>query len=1142
MKKHRTETRCAIVLTTVVLLLAAGWMPAAEPVKLWEEDVQIPTYLIGPPNLNPMFYNGRVYQGAQGRVYPYPLLDDMTHEKEMRTHRLVYLENEFIKVGLLPGAAGGGRIFNAVDKTNGFDFIYRQTVIKPALIGVLGAWISGGVEWNVPHHHRTSTYLPANYRLEENPDGSKTVWMGEIELRHRMKWMVGVTLRPGSSHLEVKGRLANRTPLVQSFLFFANLAVHADSSYQIIFPPSLVWGTGHGKHDFTTWPLASGENVLGHEGYRVGEDLSWWKAHPSPISVFALNCKEDFMAGYNHGKRAGLVHVADHHIVPGKKLWEWGPGDAGRMWDYILTDSDGPYIEIMIGAYSDNQPDYSWIQPYETKEFTYTWWPLREIGGVKNANLDAAVNLEVTGGGRALVGFNASSVRKGAREVLKAGSKVLLDERIDLGPASPFRREVRLPAGVREEDLVAALYDSDGRELISYQKKPKENIPEPEPVTPPPAPAEIKTIEELYFAGLRLEQFHNAAIDPDPYYLEALRRDPGDYRTNTALGILYIKRGMFEQAAEHLQRSVKRITSQHTRPRDGEALFYLGVIQRLLGNLPAAREAFFEASWSSAFYAASFNELARIASLQGDRQAALEYLDRSLSVNAGNNTARCLEAALHRREGKLDDAMRMAAAVQEDDPLDFWAANELVLASRAQGNAQEEKNRLQALTGRMHGSLQSFLELAVSYGDCELLDEAIEVLQRYLALDTGAWRAYNAGGVTDAPSLTDGSKAMAWYYLGYYYQQKGDRSRAAEFYRSAAAQPTDLVFPFRLESYAVLESALQNNPQDARAAYYLGNLNFDWQPDKAIGYWEKSRELDGSFPIVHRNLGLAYSRVRNDLAAGIVSLEKAVSLAPDDPEPLDELDQLYEASGVAPEKRLAQLEAHQPAVNRLDGLLASEIELYVRLGRFDRGIELLEGNTFSVWEGRGEIHDVWVDALLARGENYLRQGRNKEALADFERALTYPVNLAVGRPREGGREVEVDYFIGLAREALGDKKAARGFYQKSVSLELPRRLGSELAYHQGRAWAKLGDKERAGRIFEQLVETGQSRLSDGQGPDYFAKFGERQAESLRQADAHYLIGLGHLGLGRTEEARQEFQKALGLNINHRGAAAMLTGR
>jgi len=376
---------CSAILWAVVLMfILPGITRAGEsPVKMWEEPLILPTYGVGEPERNPVFYNGKVYQGARGVQYPYPLQDKLTDILAERTYDAVYLENEFIKVCVLPEI--GGRIFSALDKTNDYDFFYRQSVIKPGFIGVLGAWISGGVEWNFPHHHRISTFMGVDYTLEENPDGSRTVWVGEIELRHRLKWLLGITLYPGKSYLEVSARVSNRTPLVHSFLYWANVSVHADSSYQVIFPPRTQYATYHGKNEFLPWPIS--KRVFGGFEFEDETDMSWWKSFPLPTSSFAWNYEEPFFGGYDHGKRAGVLHVADHHVVPGKKLFEFGCGEDGKMWDKILTDEDGPYLELMAGAYSDNQPDYSWIQPYAVKRMSHCWYPIRELKSVKNANL-----------------------------------------------------------------------------------------------------------------------------------------------------------------------------------------------------------------------------------------------------------------------------------------------------------------------------------------------------------------------------------------------------------------------------------------------------------------------------------------------------------------------------------------------------------------------------------------------------------------------------------------------------------------------------------------------------------------------------------------------------------------------------------
>ena len=295
------------------LALAASLPPGLDPavradehgVRAWEAPLRIPTYPVGPAEPSPMFYAGRQYQGAQGAIYPYPLLDQLGDRREDRSYRALWLENEYLKLSVLPEI--GGRIFSAEDKTDGYPFFYGQHVIKPALIGMTGAWISGGVEWNVMHHHRASTFMPVQSAVVENADGSRTVWVGETEWRHRMRWVVGLTLRPGRSVLEASVRMFNRTPLPNSVLYFANPAVHANEQYEVLFPPDVAWATFHAKVDYAPWPLARGP-FMGID-YAPGTNLGLWKNHPHPISFFVYHSDLDFFGGYDHGRKAGVVHV-----------------------------------------------------------------------------------------------------------------------------------------------------------------------------------------------------------------------------------------------------------------------------------------------------------------------------------------------------------------------------------------------------------------------------------------------------------------------------------------------------------------------------------------------------------------------------------------------------------------------------------------------------------------------------------------------------------------------------------------------------------------------------------------------------------------------------------------------------------------
>ncbi len=533
--------RVGTILAMLNALLIAA--PAVAQVRVWEESRVIPTYLWGPGELNPIFYTGRSYVAIKGNIYPYPLYDDLSDKRADRTYRLLCLENPYVRLCVLPEL--GGRIFSGVNKTDSYSFFYEQHVVKPGILSMIGAWTSGGVEWNIPHIHRASGLLPVDSRVVENEDGSKTIWVGETELRHRMRWVVGVTLFPDRSYIEATVKLINRTPLQHSFLAFANAAVPVNEDYQVIFPEDVRYGASHGKTQFVSWPV-------GAESYDEPADrrvnISWWKNHRNFFSTFAFESREDFFGGYDHGRDAGLVHVADHHLVPGKKFWEWGAGPSGRMWDQILSDTDGPYIELMGGGYTDNQPDYSWIQPHEVKVFRHYWYPVRQLGGFKKANLEAALNLEADAG-KIRFALNTTSEVHGATARLQGGGRTIHEETVDIGPAHPFDRELPLPDGVRREDLRASL-SAANRELISYQPPPASSSPPPTPVQSPPAPAEIRSADELYLAGQRLDQFYSTLHEPDEFYAELLRRDPGDSRANTALASLYCTRGLFEQAEQ----------------------------------------------------------------------------------------------------------------------------------------------------------------------------------------------------------------------------------------------------------------------------------------------------------------------------------------------------------------------------------------------------------------------------------------------------------------------------------------------------------------------------------------------------------------------------------------------------------------
>ena len=1124
-------------LVSAFLLASSSRVWSQSPVGIWEAPLVLPTYQIGPPDLEPMFYAGRNYQGARGAIYPYALYDNLLDVRSDKTYQAGYLENKYVKICVLPEL--GGRILSATDKTNGYDYVYRQTEIKPALIGMLGAWISGGVEWNIPHHHRASSYLPVDHRLVKNPDGSSTLWVGEVELRHRMEWAVGITLYPDKSYMKVTTTLVNRTPFVHSFLDFTNTSVHANENYQVIFPPDTQYAVYHAKIQFAHWPLS--HDVYQGVDYTPGVDLSWWKNHPTPVSFFAWNFDGDFFGGYDHGKEAGIISVQDHNVSPGAKFFEWGNGPEGRLWDKLL-DSQGDYLELMSGNFSDNQPDYSWIQPFETKSATQYWFPIRGIGGAKNANLNGAVNLEVASSGdrpEVKFGFSTTQEFRGAKAILTAGNQTLYEQSIDIAPDKPFVHDVPLPAGIKEDDLKVSLLDSGNKELLTYHPEKREPEPMPPVVKPPLPPKEIKTVNELYQAGLRLEQFHSPAEGPSAYYEEVLRRDPGNYEVNTALGRIYCERGDFWKARERLNAALDRATHDYTRPKDGEAYYYLAVSLKIEGAAGMAAEAFHRASWSEAWTAASYYQLAELDTEKSDWPQALADLDHSLAYNALNCKAWALKAATLRKLGRTGEAREAANKALAVDPLDLWSLNELTLL---EGSAPAQI--------ALGNALQANLELATDYDNAGMKDDAEQVLKRFVAatpdpnsvsplvyyylgyLEDPLTAQHSVRGFHPAPTNAPLNAHSKWVVY------PGFGPASLKYFDQAAKMPPDYVFPFRIEEWGALEMAADASSADARAPYYLGNLLYDRQPDAAIKMWEKSAALDGSFALVYRNLALAYEQVQNDTTKAIAAMEKAVGLAKTDPRLLFELDALYEAGNVPPRKRLALFESNAPLAERRSDAMAQEAKVFLLAGRYDQAIQLLTTHRFHNWEGYGDIHDIYMDACLLRGEKRFQAGKYQEALKDYEASLEYPENLEVGRPYHEARLPQVDYLMGLAYEKLGNSAKSRELFQQAMQAQ--RRQQPEMLYYQGLAALKLGRKSEANRGFDGLAATGNKMLSAGSGKDYFAKFGQKRSSRLRLADAHYLLGLGNLGRGETAKARLEFQEAVKLNANHLGATSQLS--
>lgn len=1089
------------------LLLAVPQL-SAQSVKVTEKPLVLPTYEIGAPDVNPIFFTGRVYQGAQGHIYPYPLYDILTDQKVDKAYNAIYLDNEYVNVCVLPEM--GGRILSATDKTNNYEIFYKQTGIKPALIGMLGAWLSGGVEWNIPHHHRPSSYMPIDWKIEENKDGSKTIWVGEMELRHRMKWSVGVTVYPNRSWVEARVKIINRTPYIQSILYWANVSVHCNKDYEVIFPPATQFGTDHSKVYFTKWPM--GEAVRG-SGNEV--ELAWWKNYTgNSRSIFAWNFEDDFLAGYDHGKQAGTVHVANHHIVNGKKFFLWGNNPSAEMWNKMLSDKDGHYLELMVGAYSDNQPDYSWVGPGETREFTQRWYGIRDIGSVKNANDNAAVNLERRSPDKVFVGFNATTKYPDAKVLLKQGDKVLLEKEISIDPATPFTATVSVPKTAKDAEFYTVLLDKQGNELVAYQPLELEDKELPKVVEGTKPVKEYQTVEELYYAGLRVDQFHNARLNAMDFYNEALSRDSLDSRVNTVVGIHHARAGEWELAEKHLKRALVRPAKDYTVVKDPEPHYYLGLVYQMQGRYKEAADHYWKATWYPTFQHPAYLALAQIASLKGNLAEALSMVDQSLVVGGRDTKALTLKAYLLRKSGLTEEADKQLQLVQDIDPLDYWSLSEQSLLA---GNGADFLNKAEKQRGEGIIRVQELLEMSLEYAHIGAYVEATRLLDKALQIGEP---------YTSSP--------LVYYYNGYFNYLSDKKELALTQWKKASSLSSDWCFPFRVEEIGLLSTVCSESPEDARAPYYLGNLYyFLGQKEKGMACWEQAVAKDGQFAQAYRNLGFGYNR-QSELDKAITGYEKAIAFNNQDPRIFQELDILYEKSKKPAAERLAELEKNSSTILKHDEAVMRLLTLYNETGAYDKAINLMATRHFHVWEGGGEIHDIYVDSHLLKGMDLLKSGKNKEAIKEFETADLYPENLEVGRPETGGHSAKGYYYMGKAYQSLGNKKKAKECFDIAANNQVRRRrmqLASENTLFNALAMNEIGKSAESKELMQKLSTELDSQLAGRVSVDAYSKFGEDGSRDERIANLNYLKGLLECTNGNESSGKALLQKAIDMNPN-----------
>ncbi len=1035
--------------------------------RIWEEDLRIPTDEVGAPGRNP-----DLFTGGWVHIYPYTLRDDLLHRRRDVTYRAVCLENQFLKVVVLPQL--GGHIYSAYDKLAGEEMFYLNRVIKPARIRLRGAWAAFGVEFNFPRGHSVTTLSPIDYRLFERADGSVSVAVGDCEQMSRMRWTVMITLRPGARRIEVATRITNRTELPHRYYFWANAAVSANEHLQFLSPARAARRFGQDL------PFP----------YDDGVDKRWYKNHFHSTDLFTVDCPYDFFGYYDHGRDFGVVHVADRHILPGKKYFSWGCGQDGLAWSTILSDDDGPYIEIQAGSH-DTQADLGLFEPHSTLTWKEYWCPVWKLGPFDFATERLALHLGVRPPSTALLRLQAGERLKGCSVLLRADAGELETWNLDLAPGRATELTAHLPR--RWQVLEVEVRDAGGAVLARHHTTGE---PPPERPRTKHRTAGGTSPEAHYQEGIAALKGGNedAALER---FERALRRDRHFSPALRDRGMVWLSRGLWSQACDDLKAALVR------NPEDGLTRYYLALARRGLGQPEEALEEALTVAARPVWGWLGW-QLAGELYLAGGRFAQAENAFREVLSRrpALPRTLALLSASL-RKQDRRDEAEAAARSALEADSLEHLALAELWLLGVDDGLFPSD----------LRGEAQSYLEVSSDYLRTGLLGEARQILEAYLA------------------QPGKGRHPLIHYYLGYLAEHSGETTEARKHRRRGARLPFDYVFPHRLETEQVLRAALAHNPQDAHAHYYLGNLLASrYRFDEALMAWENAVKLDASVAPAHRNIGLVGWRLHRDGRRAVAAYKKAIAAAPDDQDLYWEADTILEALGRGRE-RVKLLGGAPPQVLAKDKVAKRLAAAYYALGRYDQVLRVLRRYELWPWEGERTAALLYSGALTAKALRAVRRKQYRAARRHLEQSMVYPENFHMGQPAYP-RFAKQRYFLARCLAALGKEEQAHQVLQSAAEEQYTGwdRGYCEALYYKGLATLELGRRGEARRVFQHLR---------GGAPTF-------RRRSFHHDMVYFLQALGHRGLaamGRRRQHLESARKLLGQALQQRAnfpeAQAML---
>lgn len=981
-------------LTVLIILFFQMETLSAQYPIIRDTTLNMKTYGFGDPN--PV--------ADMNRIYPYFRFDTYSPHAVTRDWKMVILENEYIKVYVCPEV--GGKVWGAIEKSTGKEFLYFNDVVKFRDVATRGAWTSGGLEYNfgvIGHSPNGAT--PVDYALKTNADGSVSCVVGAIDLSSRSKWTVEIRLAKDNAFFETYVGWMNLNPAPVSFYHWMNAAAKAAGNLEFLYP-----GTkriGHGG-EVGEWPIDNGRDISRYDN----NDFGIYK------SYHIINSYSDVFGGYWHDDDFGFGHYATYDDKPGRKIWIWGLSDQGMIWEDLLTDTKGQYIEYQAGKLFNQTAHSSSTTPFKHREFyphdtersREIWFPIKGTGGMVAASEHAVLNVKQK---EREISVWLSALQPLAGDlVIETAGRIQSTTPLRLSPLQLHQQTFVL-------DNKGPFRITLGGHLLIYDSRQGANEVD-RPYTAASG-FDWSSAYGWYVKGLELEK-QRRYVEAHDAYLQGLGVDSlyGPLLGRTALS--YFRRANYTTAVTYCAKAMALDTY------DDLANYVYALANRALGNITDAKSGFSIAAQSPAFRSAAFTELAKLYLGDGDQPKALNYTTKALDFNAANMVALEVRALAFRQLGNRQDAENTLQRIYQLD-----ATSEFRLFEQYRWGTIGREDVLIAITNELPA--ESYLELASRYLAYGLETEAANVLALAPAHPiVSFWKAY-----------------------------LNPDTRQQEIRRGLNI-PVDLVFPHRPETAKILGTLKTDHPH-WKLNYYLalyhwnvGNIEqaqqlfveCGEQPDEAPFYLSKAKLFN------------------NDAATCMASLQRAAELDPTQWRVGMAWIAFYGKNHQWDKANEQAANLYRQYPERYDVGLAYAKTL-LHKGDYAESLAQLAKLHVLPFEGSTEGRNIYYEACMRSALKRLDKRDYKGVITLANDAKRWPKNIGVGKPYDVDERVE-NYLLYLAYTGLGDAQKADEYLQQVATHETPAYLNEgSAAYFQLLALKQQGQKGKLKQAIDRLT-------------------------------------------------------------------------